>query len=35
LRLLTRAGRSDMPLEEPYQKLKNEAAASRRLRELY
>jgi len=24
-----------MPLEEPYQKLKNEAAASRRLRELY
>ena len=25
----------DMPLEEPYQKLKNEAAASRRLRELY
>ena len=25
----------DMPLEEPYQKLKNEAAASRRLREVY
>lgn len=25
----------DVPLEEPYQKLKNEAAASRRLRELY
>jgi 5-methyltetrahydropteroyltriglutamate--homocysteine methyltransferase len=25
----------DIPLEEPYQKLKNEAAASRRLRELY
>ena len=25
----------DMPLEEPYQKLKNEAAASRRLREMY
>ena len=25
----------DMPLEEPYQKLKNEAAAARRLRQLY
>ena len=25
----------EMPLEEPYQKLKNEAAAARRLRQLY